>query len=96
MPAEWTGDFLRDVHLSGLTIKAVAEKAGLNDMYVSQVLHADAPSNRAKEKLLSALEEPKAARAACFTKYNGDKNNHLPPRGRCSYLVIGGTCHDGR
>lgn len=59
MPAKWTGDFLRDVHLNGFTVKAVAEKAGLNDKYVSQVLHAEDPSNKAKDKLFSALEEMK-------------------------------------
>lgn len=64
MPAKWTGDFLRDVHLNGLTVKAVSEKAGLNDKYVSQVLHADDPSNKAKEKLFFALGELKKEREA--------------------------------
>ncbi len=57
MPAKWTGDFVREVHMSGVTIKAVAEKAGLNDKYVSQVLHADNPPDKARDKLFTALGE---------------------------------------
>lgn len=55
MPAEWTGDFIGRVHLANITLKAVAEEAKLDDKYVSQVLHSENPSPKAKEKLYAAL-----------------------------------------
>lgn len=56
MPEAWIGDLVRDVYMNGLTMKQLAKEAGYNDKYVSQVLHSEAPSERAKKRLLDALE----------------------------------------
>lgn len=57
MIAQWTADFVGQVHLHKLTIKAVAERAGLNPRYVSWVLNTENPSDKARRKLYHALEE---------------------------------------
>lgn len=57
MPTEWSGELIKKIHMNGLTIKAVAEKAGLNDKYVSQVLHSEHPSHRSMYKLSTAIAE---------------------------------------
>lgn len=56
MPAQWTGDLIGRIHTEGLTIKAVAKEAGLNEKYVSQVLHSDTPPESARLKLFCALD----------------------------------------
>lgn len=55
MPVPWTGQLIGKIHNAGLTIKQVAREAGLNEKYVSQVLHSDAPSDKAEQKLKDAL-----------------------------------------
>ena len=56
MPAQWTGCFVGRIHNAGLTIKQVAEEAGMNPKYVSTVLNSDEESERAKGKLFAALD----------------------------------------
>lgn len=56
MPAQWTGQLVGEIHNAGLTIKQVAEEAGMNAKYVSTVLNSDVDSPRAEAKLRSALD----------------------------------------
>ena len=56
MPAQWTGILIGGIHNAGLTIKEVAEGAGLNAKYVSQLLNGNAPAGKAACKLREALE----------------------------------------
>jgi hypothetical protein len=37
MPAKWTGELVGEIHNAGLTIKEVAEAAGMNPKYISTV-----------------------------------------------------------
>ena len=62
MPAQWTGDLKRELHNSNITVKEIALEAKMNRRYVSQVLHADNPSERARDRLFDALERLKASR----------------------------------
>lgn len=55
MPARWTGEFVGAVHNAGLTIRAVAAEAGLNEKYVSQVINGDGEAPQARRKLYDAL-----------------------------------------
>lgn len=57
MPAQWTGQLVGEIHNAGFTIKQIAEEAGLNPKYVSQVLNQDAESPKAERKLRLALEK---------------------------------------
>lgn len=56
MPAQWTGVLIGEIHNAGLTIKAVAEEAGLNPKYVSQVLNGERDAPKAEARLRHALE----------------------------------------
>ena len=56
MPAQWTGDLVGKIHNAGLTIKRVAEEAGMNPKYVSTVLNDDAESEKARAKLTAAVD----------------------------------------
>ena len=56
MPAQWTGVLIGEIHNAGLTIKAVATEAGLNEKYVSQVLNSDAETTKVEGRLRAALE----------------------------------------
>ena len=56
MPAQWTGQLIGEIHTNGFTIKRVVHEAGLNDKYVSQVLHSENPPEKARAKLFAALQ----------------------------------------
>ncbi|MBR2895197.1 MAG: hypothetical protein IKC03_06015 [Oscillospiraceae bacterium] len=56
MPAQWTGKLVGEIHNAGLTIKQVAEEAGMNPKYISTVLNGDAEAPKAERKLRSALQ----------------------------------------
>jgi hypothetical protein len=59
MPAKWTGELVAEIHNAGLTIKEVAEAAGMNPKYISTVLNSDGGSPKAEAKLRSALNRLK-------------------------------------
>ena len=63
MPAQWTGELIGNIHNAGLTIKEVAERAGLNSKYVSTLLNGDAPEGKAGKKLRDALVELQTERS---------------------------------
>ena len=62
MPAKWTGTIKGELHNEGFTVKELAKEANLNCKYVSQVLHAERPSDNAREKLWRALQRLKDRR----------------------------------
>lgn len=39
MPAQWTADVIGEMHLYGITAKALAAEIGWNDKYLSTVLN---------------------------------------------------------
>lgn len=55
MPAQWTGDFVGEIHVRGLTIGQIADEAGLTRQHVSWVLHQENPSEKTRKKLYEAL-----------------------------------------
>lgn len=59
MPAKWTGELVAEIHNAGLTIKEVAEAAGMNPKYISTVLNSDGDATKAEFKLRSALNRLK-------------------------------------
>lgn len=59
MPAKWTGELVAEIHNAGLTIKEVAEAAGMNPKYISTVLNSDGDAPKAESKLRSALNRLK-------------------------------------
>lgn len=56
MPAQWTGEFVGEVHNAGFRMKEVAAEAGLNPKYVSQILHGRYESKKAEGRLREALQ----------------------------------------
>lgn len=56
MPAKWTGELVGEIHNAGLTIKEVAEAAGMNPKYISTVLNQDTDAPKAEAKLRAALD----------------------------------------
>ena len=56
MPAQWTGKLVGEIHNAGLTIKQVAEEAGMNPKYISTVLNGNDEAPKAEQKLRAALE----------------------------------------
>lgn len=58
-PAQWTGQLIGEIHNAGLALKDVAQEAGLNPKYVSQVLHREKESPKTEKRLREALERLK-------------------------------------
>ena len=55
MPAQWTGEVIKLMHLNRIMAKNLAVEAGLNPKYLSQVLNSDNPPVNAREKIEAAL-----------------------------------------
>lgn len=56
MPAQWTGQIVGEMHLNGITGKALAAELGWNPKYLSQVLNSPTPPEKAEEKIRKALD----------------------------------------
>lgn len=56
MPAQWTGRIVGELHNNNLTAKELAQEAGWNDKYLSQVLNSENPPKGAEQKLSDALD----------------------------------------
>ena len=63
MPAQWTGRLIGEFHNAGVTITDIANEAGLNRSYVSQVLNSEMERPKTEAKLRAALERLKEAKA---------------------------------
>lgn len=55
MPAQWTGEVIKRMHLNRIMAKDLAVEAGLNPKYLSQVLNSDNPPEKARAKIEAAL-----------------------------------------
>lgn len=55
MPAQWTGDVIRDMHLKKVRAKRLAAEIGWNPKYLSQVLNGHENPKGAEEKVKAAL-----------------------------------------
>jgi len=55
MPAQWTAALIGEMHLARVTAKQLAEEAGMNKCYLSQVLNSDTKPKGTEEKLRAAL-----------------------------------------
>lgn len=55
MPAKWTAEVIGEMHLMGVTAKAVAAEIGWNPKYLSQVLNGHAEPAKAEQKVREAL-----------------------------------------
>ena len=64
MPAKWTGDLVREMHLAGVTAKQLAAEVGWHDKYLSAVMNGH--------------REPKGAEAALKAAFQRlvEKNGH--------------------
>lgn len=56
MPAQWTGEIIRQLHLNGITAKRLAEAIGWNDKYLSLVLNGHREPKNAEAKVRAALD----------------------------------------
>lgn len=56
MPAQWTGAIVGEMHLNGITGKALASELGWNEKYLSQVLNSNNPPKSAQQKVTDALK----------------------------------------
>ena len=57
MPAEWTGEIVKKMHLANITRQDVASKLGVTPEYVSMVLKGSRNPAGAQDKFETALEE---------------------------------------
>lgn len=55
MPAQWTGDVIRQMHLNHITAKKLASEIGWNPKYLSFILNGHANPKDAKQKVNVAL-----------------------------------------
>ena len=60
MPAKWTGDLVREMHLAGVTAKQLAAEAGWHDKYLSAVMNGHREPKGAEQTLRAALERLKS------------------------------------
>ena len=56
MPAQWTGTIVGEMHIHGITGKALADKLGWHPKYLSQVLNSPNPPEKAESKIRAALD----------------------------------------
>lgn len=57
MPAQWTADLIGEMHLKGVTAKALAEEVGWHPKYLSAVLNGHRTPKNAETTLRAALEQ---------------------------------------
>lgn len=55
MPAKWTGDLIREMHLSGVTAKQLAAEVGWHEKYLSAVMNGHRDPKGAEQTLTAAL-----------------------------------------
>lgn len=60
MPAKWTGDLVREMHLAGVTAKQLAAEAGWHDKYLSAIMNGHREPKGAEQTLRAALERLKS------------------------------------
>ena len=64
MPANWTGDVVREMHLAGVTAKELAAEADWHPKYLSMVLNGHREPKGAEATVRGALERLKEQRGA--------------------------------
>lgn len=57
MPAQWTGEFVGELHNKGITAKEFAAYLGMHPKYVSRVLNGNRTPKGAEQKFRTALAE---------------------------------------
>lgn len=57
MPAQWTGDIVRKMHIKQITNAALAKKLKVTDSWVSMVLNGKRDPKGAELRFNSALDE---------------------------------------
>lgn len=57
MPATWTGDVVKDLHLNGITAIQLADRLGWHPKYLSVVLNGHKSPAGAEQKIRAALDE---------------------------------------
>lgn len=55
MPAQWTGDIVGEMHLHGISAKALAAEIGWHEKYLSAVLNGHREPKEAEDACRSAL-----------------------------------------
>lgn len=56
MPAKWTGDLVREMHLAGVTAKQLAAEVGWHDKYLSAVMNGRREPKGAEAALKAAFQ----------------------------------------
>lgn len=56
MPAQWTGDLVKELHMNGITAKQLAAAAGWHEKYLSCVLNGHRNPKNAESTLRAALD----------------------------------------
>lgn len=57
MPAQWTGEFIGEMHNNNITAKEFAFHIGMHPKYVSRVLNGKRTPKGAEQKFRTALAE---------------------------------------
>lgn len=57
MPAQWTGEAVRKMHLKRISRKQLAEHLGVTPEYVSMVLNGHREPENAEDVFLRAIDE---------------------------------------
>ena len=71
MPAQWTGDLIGKMHVSGITAKQLAETAGVHPKYLSAILNGHRNPPDAEQRFRLALDE-----LILEQDYNTTKTDH--------------------
>ena len=62
MPAQWTGEVIRDMHLARITKREVAKEMGVEPAYVSMILNGKREPKGAEARLREAVQRVKERR----------------------------------
>lgn len=65
MIAQWSGEIVGNLHNAGITHKALAERLGWHEKYLSAVLNGRRAPKNAESKVRCALDEMIRERAGC-------------------------------
>lgn len=64
MPAEWTGDVVKELHLKKITYQELADEIGVTKAYISMILNSKVPERQMRERIPEAINRIWARRVA--------------------------------
>ena len=62
MPAQWTGEIVSEMHLAGISKRAVAREMGVTAAYVGMILNGNRAPDGAEKRIREAVNRLKTGK----------------------------------